>query len=257
MSGGFFGGFSEGLDRATARKEDTKLRSEENARQDKYLDVLQSMGAIPPASSQGGYDGTGTPPFIPMGDDELAGGAGNDTLNTSGGYGRAAPASVAGGDLTIAGLLRKHEGAGDPSTLFGHSQRGGRFDGVDVSKMTLAELREFSRPDGEYGQWVKDKVGRVATPMGFGQIVGTTMRNTAKAMGLPDDTVFDANTQTAMVNHLAKQRLINAKSPAAKRAAMRAEWEGFKHVPDSQLDAAIANFEKNGYGLQPRALGAV
>lgn len=254
MSGGFFGGFSQGFDRAKARKEDNKLRSEENARQDKYLDALQSMGAIPPGS---GYDGTGTPPFIPMGDDELAGGAGNDTLNTGGGYGRAAPASVAGGDLTISGLLRKHEGAGDPSTLFGHSQRGGRFDGVDVSKMTLAELREFSRPDGEYGQWVKGKVGRVATPMGFGQIVGKTMRNTAEAMGLPDDTVFDVNTQTAMVNHLAKQRLINAKSPAAKRAAMRAEWEGFKHVPDSQLDAAIANFEKNGYGLQPRALGAV
>ncbi|MFG6524498.1 hypothetical protein [Sulfitobacter sp. M23508] len=259
MSGGFFGGFSQGFDRAKARKEDSKLRSEENARQDKYLDVLQSMGAIPPVVPSGsGYDGTGTPPFIPMGDDELAGGAGNDTLDTSGGYGRAAPAGGgAGGDLTIAGLLRKHEGAGDPSTLFGHSQRGGRFDGVDVSKMTLAELREFSRPDGEYGQWVKGKVGRVATPMGFGQIVGTTMRNTAKAMGLPDDTVFDVNTQTAMVNHLAKQRLINAKSPAAKRAAMRAEWEGFKHVPDSQLDAAIANFEKNGYGLQPRALGAV
>lgn len=81
MSGGFFGGFSQGFDRAKARKEDSKLRSEENARQDKYLDVLQSMGAIPPVVPSGsGYDGTGTPPFIPMGDEELAGGAGNDNL---------------------------------------------------------------------------------------------------------------------------------------------------------------------------------
>ena len=123
----------------------------------------------------------------------MQGSAGGDTLSATPfmpqggntGYGSPAQSSDGGGNgATLVSLLRKHEGAGRADTLFGHSQRGGKFDGVDVSKMTLAQLREFSRPDGEYGQWVKSKVGRVATPMGFGQIVGTTMRNTAAAMGL-------------------------------------------------------------------------
>jgi hypothetical protein len=146
----------------------------------------------------------------------------------------------------------QHEGAGNASTLFGHSQNGGRFAGVDVSKMTLAQVKEFSRPDGEYGQWVKDKVGRVATPMGYGQIVGTTLRNTAKAMGLPDNTVFDQQTQTRMVDHLAAQRIRGSNSPAGRRAGMRAEWEGFKNVSNNDLDRTINEFIGNGYSSQPR-----
>lgn len=244
---GFTQGFAGGLD----RKKQEKARAEENARRDRYIDAIGSMGAMPPdlyggastGAMQGSAGGDSMTPFIPPQ-------AGNS------GYGSAAPGAGGSTGATIVDLLRKHEGAGDPSTLFGHSQRGGKFDGIDVSKMTIGQLREFSRPDGEYGQWVKSKVGRVATPMGFGQIVGTTMRNTAEAMGLPDDTVFNEQTQASMVNHLARQRLQSAKSPAAKRAAMRAEWEGFKHVPDSQLDAAIANFEQNGGVIAPRPMGA-
>jgi hypothetical protein len=153
--------------------------------------------------------------------------------------------------MGLLGLLRQHEGAGNPSTLFGHSQRsGGPFAGVDVSKMTIGQLRDFSRPDGDYGQWVKGQVGRVATPMGFGQIVGTTMRNTADALGLPDETVFDEATQSRMVNHLASQRLRSATTPEGKRAAMRSEWEGFKNVSDAELDRAIADFEQSG-GIDP------
>lgn len=153
--------------------------------------------------------------------------------------------------MGLLGLLRQHEGAGNPSTLFGHSQRsGGPFAGVDVSKMTIGQLRDFSRPDGAYGQWVKGQVGRVATPMGFGQIVGTTMRNTADALGLPDETVFDGATQSRMVNHLASQRLGSATTPQGKRAAIRAEWEGLKNVSDAELDRAIADFEQSG-GIDP------
>lgn len=236
---GFTQGFGAGLNRTKQRKE----KAQDDARMDRYIDAIGSMGAVPSMAppQQGGPSGT---PFIPRGG-AVASGVGQPP--PSGGY--------EGDDTTISGLLRKHEGAGDPSTLFGHSQRGGRFDGVDVSKMTLAQLKEFSRPDGEYGQWVKGKVGRVATPMGFGQIVGTTLRNTAQQMGLPDDTVFNEDTQAAMVNHLARNRLRSAKSPAAKRAAMRAEWEGFKNVSDAQLDAAIANFEGNGGAIRPRPMG--
>lgn len=256
MSLSALSGFANGYAGALEHKKAQKQRSEDNDRMDRYVSAMQSMGAVPNGDMMGGG-----------GSDTMYGGQGNDTMTPfspaggNSGYGRAVSYGGGGGDATIVGLLRKHEGAGDPSTLFGHSQRGGRFDGVDVSKMTLAELREFQNPSGEYGQWVKQqlvkagKKPRVATPAGFGQIVGKTARATQAELGLPDDTVFNEATQTQMVNHLAKQRLIKAKSPAAKRAAMRAEWEGFKHVPDSQLDAAIANFEQNGYGLKPRPLG--
>ncbi len=143
-------------------------------------------------------------------------------------------------------LLDKHEGGGRYDTLFGHSQReGGRFAGVDPTQMTLGEMRAFTDPSGEYGQWVKQQLAnsgqkaRVATPAGRYQIVGTTMRNTQDALGLSDDTLFDQRTQDMMGEHLAKQRIASAKSPAARRAAMRAEWEGFKHVSDEDLDQAI------------------
>ena len=53
-------------------------------------------------------------------------------------------------------LIDKHEGAGNYSTLFGHSQReGGHFAGIDPSSMTMAELDTFEK---EYGPWVKEKL---------------------------------------------------------------------------------------------------
>lgn len=141
-------------------------------------------------------------------------------------------------------LLSRHEGAGNPSTLFGHAQLPGRqFAGVDVSKMTLGELREFASPNGDYGRWVKDELGRagqqprIATPMGVGQIVGTTLRNTQSQLGLSDDTVFDEGTQRDMVLHLAKNRIVPGNDQATLRG-LRQEWEGFKHVDDDVLLAA-------------------
>lgn len=154
-------------------------------------------------------------------------------------------------DTTPAGMLRglidRTEGAGRYDTLFGHAQRrGGRFSGVDVSKMTLAELARFTDIDGDYGQWVKGQVGRVATPLGRYQIVGTTLRKTAEEMGLPPNAIFDAKVQEAMFEHLARRRISGPRSAAGKREALRQEWEGFKHVPDEALDRAIAAFEAGG-----------
>lgn len=149
-------------------------------------------------------------------------------------------------------LLDKHEGGGGWDTLFGHSQNGGRFDGVRVSQMTLDEVSDFADPSGEYGQWVKQQLAasgqraRVATPMGRGQIVGTTLRNTAKAMGLPGDTKFDEGTQKAMIRHLAMNRIRGQSTMSGKLAAMRAEWEGFKHVSDADLSRAIRELEGGG-----------
>lgn len=138
-------------------------------------------------------------------------------------------------------LLSSHEGVGDPSTLYGHSQRdGGRFAGVDVSQMTIGEALEFADPSGEYGQWVaQNNNGTVATPMGKAQIVGTTLRRAAEEMGLPMDTVFDEATQRDIAIYLAEKRLASAGSQSAKRAALRSEWVGLKNASDAQVDAAI------------------
>lgn len=91
------------------------------------------------------------------------------------------------------------ESGGDPNALFGFSNReGGQFAGVNPSTMTLSELKQFTSPDGPYAQFVKSQVGRVATPVGLFQIVGSTLKDAQKALGLSDDTVFDEATQERM-----------------------------------------------------------
>ena len=129
--------------------------------------------------------------------------------------------------------------AGDYTTLFGNSERGGKFAGVDVSKMTLGELKSFSSPDGEYGKWVKDKVGRVATPMGKYQIVGTTLRKVAEKLNLGDDVVFSPKVQDQMFEYLRDARLASSDNPKGQAEALRNEWEGLKNVPTSKLISII------------------
>lgn len=156
-----------------------------------------------------------------------------DPVRTSaGGASSALPAS-------FSQAIDKHEGAGSYDTLFGHAQRRGQFAGVKVSGMTVGEAIAFSSPSGPYAQSVKKKIGRVATPMGRYQIVGTTLRNAVKEMGLSMDTPFDKNTQDRIAAHLAKRRIQGAQTESGKIAALRAEWEGFKNVPTAQMRRII------------------
>lgn len=74
------------------------------------------------------------------------------------------------------------ESGGDYDALFGFSNRdGGRYSNVRMTDMTAAEALDFANPSGDYGQWVKDQVGRVSTPMGGYQVVGTTLRDAIEA----------------------------------------------------------------------------
>jgi hypothetical protein len=156
-------------------------------------------------------------------------------------------------------LIDKYEGGGSYNTLYGHSQRPGRaFDGTDITNMTLSEVMSFAAPSGTYGQWVKDQVGRVATPMGRYQIVGTTLRNAVAEMGLDPNQKFDAATQDAIAAHLAEKRVAAARTPEQLRAGLRNEWEGLKNVPDKTLDAAALGLPTSALGptqLPPDALG--
>lgn len=241
--------FAEGFVGAKLDKRDREERERQGLRDDA---LIAALGARPMGGGMGASGGMAGGMQDPMRQ------AGENPTWQGSGYGKPdAGAMGAGGGDGLLSLIDKHEGGGRYDTLFGHSQNSGQFAGVDVSKMTLADVYQFSDPSGEYGQWVKGKVGRVATPMGRYQIVGTTLRSAAKEMGLPPETVFDQNTQDSIAGHLAKRRLAGAGSPAAKRAAMRSEWEGFKHVSDSVLDDAIAKYESTGGVLQPRPLGAI
>lgn len=227
------GAFAQGLGSGMQDRKDREERKEDKARQERMLSAYEAM------ASGGGMGAVGAP---------VAGAQ-------AGGMG-AAPTGQASGNGDLFSLIDRTEGGGRYDTLFGHSQNGGKFNGVDVSKMTLADLGAFASPSGEYGQWVKGQVGRVATPMGRHQIVGTTLRAAASEMGLSPDTVFSPQTQDSMAAHLARKRLSAAKDPGAKRSALRAEWEGFKHVSDAELDTAIAKFEADGGIIGKRPLGA-
>jgi len=92
------------------------------------------------------------------------------------------------------------ESGGDYNALFGYQNRpGGRFEGVQVSEMSIADILDFTNPRGEYGQYVKrtrpDPEMGVATPVGAYQVVGTTLRDAVKKLGIDPSQKFDKATQ--------------------------------------------------------------
>lgn len=88
------------------------------------------------------------------------------------------------------------ESGGDYNALFGYSNRpGGKFSQKPLTSMTVDEALAFADPSGPYGQWVKGQVGRVATPMGAYQVVGTTLKAAKQALGLTGTEVLDQATQ--------------------------------------------------------------
>ena len=88
------------------------------------------------------------------------------------------------------------ESGGDYDAVFGYQNRpGGKFAGVKPTDMTVGEVLQFQDPQGEYGQWVKGQVGRVATPVGAYQVVGTTLRDAVKAGVVDPNARFDQATQ--------------------------------------------------------------
>lgn len=150
---------------------------------------------------------------------------------------------------TTASLIERYEsGGGGYDTLFGQAQgSGGPFEGYKVSQKTLGELYEFSNPSGAqgtYGAYVKATNPKevLATPMGRFQFVGTTLKEVAKKMGLPDDTVFNKETQDAMFLFLARD-VMAGKSQAGKIKALRNTWDGFNNASDAELIQMIAEVE--------------
>ncbi|NKK53854.1 lytic murein transglycosylase [Rhizobium leguminosarum] len=135
------------------------------------------------------------------------------------------------------------EGAGDYDTLFGHAQKDGPFAGTAISQMPIKDVLAFTDPSGAYAQFVKGKVGRVATPVGKYQTVGTTLRGAVDALGLDPNTPYDRGTQDRVASYLARQRIASADSLPGKISALRSEWEGFKNVPDAEMAQIVADLQ--------------
>jgi hypothetical protein len=69
------------------------------------------------------------------------------------------------------------------------------------------------------------------------------MGEIAKAMGLPDDTVFSPSVQDAMFEFHVKRTVDRHSSMSAKVNALRGQWEGFKNISNEDLAKAIGLLE--------------
>lgn len=114
-----------------------------------------------------------------------------------------------------AGII-KGESNGDYDALLGYSNRGkGKFSGVKLTDMTVDQAIQFSAPGGEYANWSKGQVGRVATPMGAYQIVGSTLRDMKKRMGLKGNERMTPALQDRIADEIFKTQGLGA-------------WAGYK-----------------------------
>ena len=108
------------------------------------------------------------------------------------------------------------ESGGDYDALYGFSNRpGGAFSNVKLTGMTVDQAIQFANPRGPYAQYVKGKIGRVATPMGGFQIVGDTLKQAKKWAGLSGNEQMTPEIQ----DRLGQAILANQGTGA---------WEGYK-----------------------------
>ncbi|MEL6886903.1 MAG: hypothetical protein AAFP87_20515 [Pseudomonadota bacterium] len=141
------------------------------------------------------------------------------------------------------------ESGGDYDALFGFSNRqGGPFANVRVTEMSIDQAIQFSSPRGTYGQWVKGRIGRVATPMGAYQVVGTTLRHAKRGLGLTGAEKFDVAMQDRIGKWILRQQGTDA-------------WEGYRgpRTPGSGRSAGPARFvgsDGNGAAFEARFDGA-
>lgn len=130
------------------------------------------------------------------------------------------------------------ESGGDYDALYGYQNRpDGKFSGVKVSEMPIADVIKFTSPSGTYGQYVKGQVGRVATPVGAYQVVGSTLRGAVEALGLDPSQKFDKATQDKIGQYILKTQGTGA-------------WEGY-----GKGGAAMAQEPQKPQGLLGGLLG--
>lgn len=202
--------------------------------------TASSSGAPAPAAAPQG-------PEYPIGVDALP-----QSPTTPGGYslGTEIPAGV---DPSLAARyaipeevkngIFAGESGGDYDALFGFQNRpGGKFQNVKLTDMTVDQALQFAAPSGEYGQTVKGQIGRVATPMGAYQIVGTTLKAAKDGLGLTGNEVMTPELQDALGGWI----LANQGTGA---------WEGYKGPRDGYTPASGGPATFSGAGGAPAIPG--
>lgn len=148
-----------------------------------------------------------------------SGGQFSDQFATPEGYDISGYNFVPSGDADWDAIRRgifKGESGGDYNALFGYSNRdNGVFSGTRLTDMTVNQALEFANPNGQYGQWVKNQIGRVATPMGAYQIVGTTLQAAKDGLGLTGNERMTPQLQDRLGHWIYQQQGTGA-------------WEGYK-----------------------------
>ena len=131
---------------------------------------------------------------------------------------------MAGWDQIRNGIFAGESG-GDYNALFGYSNRdGGQFSNADLTAMTVDQALSFADPSGPYGQWVKGQIGRVATPMGAYQVVGTTLRAAKDGLGLTGNEVMTPELQDRIGQWIYQTQGTGA-------------WEGYRGPQDAPPNA--------------------
>jgi len=101
--------------------------------------------------------------------------------------------------------VSQRESGNDPNALLGFANREGKqFAGTNLTGMTVDQAIDFAKPGGAYANYSKTQTpdGRVATPMGEFQIVGTTLADAKRSMGLTGDELMTPELQEKIAHHL-------------------------------------------------------
>lgn len=135
------------------------------------------------------------------------------------------------------------ESGGDYNALFGYANRpGGQFAGTNLTDMTVDQALQFASPSGPYGQSVKGQIGRVATPMGAWQVVGTTLNAAKQGLGLTGSEKMTPELQDAI-----GMWIYQAQGPGA--------WEGWgKKGAGGGGSASAAAASAPNTGMMPMGL---
>ena len=127
---------------------------------------------------------------------------------------------------TIQKRIFDTESGGDYNALYGYANRPGKaFAGTSVTDMTVDQALAFADPSGPYAQSVKSQVGRVATPMGAYQVVGSTLADAKRGLRLTG-----SEKMTPGLQDMIGKWVLNTQGPGA--------WEGLKNISKGASDMA-------------------
>jgi hypothetical protein len=142
------------------------------------------------------------------------------------------------------------ESGGDYDALFGYQNRpDGLFSNIKVSQMPVGDVIKFTSPSGEYGQYVKSKVGHVATPVGAYQVVGSTLREAVNALGIDPNQRFDRATQDRIGKYILKTQGTGAWEGYGKGGAMMANQANQANQPSQQQSQGLLGGILGGQGI--------